>query len=92
MRPHAHGPRVKICGIASRPEAAIATAHGASALSLVSHTPSGLGVVDDDIVAHVIANVPPHVTHEPMVSVPPDAKSRRNSCPSGGWAARAQRG
>ena len=92
MRPHAHGPRVKACCIASEPEAAIAIAHGASALGLVSQMPSGPGVVDDDIIAQVIANVPPHVKHARLVSVPPDPKSRRTSCLSGGWAARAQRG
>ena len=89
MRPHAHGPRVKMCGIASVPGAAIAIAHGASALGLVSHMPSGPGVVDDDIIAQVIANEPPQVKHARLVSVPPDPKSRRNSCPSGGWTARA---
>ena len=40
-------PRVKICCIGSIHEAAVAIAHGASALGLVSHMPSGPGVVGE---------------------------------------------
>ncbi|MDZ7631366.1 MAG: phosphoribosylanthranilate isomerase [Gemmatimonadaceae bacterium] len=54
-------PRVKVCCISSVSEAALAVAHGASALGLVSHMPSGPGVVDDDTIAAIIATVPPAV-------------------------------
>ncbi len=54
-------PRVKICCISSSAEAATAIAHGASALGLVSHMPSGPGVVDDAVIAAIIATVPPPI-------------------------------
>lgn len=55
-------PRVKICCISSTAEAALAIAQGASALGLVSHMPSGPGVVDEDQIAKIIATVPPAVS------------------------------
>jgi phosphoribosylanthranilate isomerase len=54
-------PRVKICCISSVDEAALAIAHGASALGLVSHMPSGPGVVAEDVIAAIIATVPPPI-------------------------------
>jgi phosphoribosylanthranilate isomerase len=54
-------PRVKICCISSVAEAALAVAHGASALGLVSHMPSGPGVMDEDRIAAIIATVPPPI-------------------------------
>lgn len=54
-------PRVKICCISSIAEAAFAIAHGASALGLVSHMPSGPGVVDEARIADIIATVPPPI-------------------------------
>ena len=42
-------------------EAAVAIAHGASALGLVSHMPSGPGVVADANIAQIIATVPPPI-------------------------------
>ncbi|MBC7842166.1 MAG: phosphoribosylanthranilate isomerase [Gemmatimonadaceae bacterium] len=54
-------PRVKICCIGSITEAALAIAHGASALGLVSHMPSGPGVVDEVRIAEIIATVPPPI-------------------------------
>ena len=54
-------PRVKICCIGSITEAALAIAHGASALGLVSHMPSGPGVVDETRIAEIIATVPPPI-------------------------------
>ncbi len=53
--------RVKICCISTVHEAAIAIAHGAAALGLVSHMPSGPGVVDDAQIAEIIATVPPPI-------------------------------
>jgi len=46
-------PAVKICCIADEGEAALALAHGARALGLVSAMPSGPGVIDDATVARL---------------------------------------
>ena len=54
-------PRVKVCCISSVAEAALAVAHGAAALGLVSHMPSGPGVVDEAHIAEIIATVPPPI-------------------------------
>lgn len=54
--------RVKICCISSVEEAALAVAHGASALGLVSRMPSGPGVIDDDTIAAIAGTVPPGVS------------------------------
>jgi phosphoribosylanthranilate isomerase len=54
-------PRVKICCIASVDEAALAVEHGASALGLVSHMPSGPGVISDERIAEIAATVPPAI-------------------------------
>jgi phosphoribosylanthranilate isomerase len=54
-------PRVKICCIASVEEAALAVACGASALGLVSHMPSGPGVIGDELIAEIAATVPPAI-------------------------------
>ena len=53
--------RVKICCISSLHEAAVAIAHGASALGLVSDMPSGPGVVSEALIAEIIATVPPPI-------------------------------
>ena len=54
-------PRVKICCIASVQEAALAIECGASALGLVSHMPSGPGVINEEQIAEVVATVPPPI-------------------------------
>lgn len=54
-------PLVKICCIASREEAALAVACGAAALGLVSHMPSGPGVIADALIAEIAAAVPPPI-------------------------------
>ena len=54
-------PRVKICCIGSVAEAALAVACGASALGLVSHMPSGPGVISDELIAEIAATVPPGI-------------------------------
>ncbi len=53
--------RVKICCIASLGEAALAVRHGAAALGLVGHMPSGLGVIDDPLIAEIATSAPPAV-------------------------------
>ena len=55
-------PRVKICCIASTDEAAMAIAHGASALGLVGPMPSGPGVIDDSTIATIARFVPPPIS------------------------------
>lgn len=54
-------PRVKICCIKSPAEARTAIAYGASALGLVSHMPSGPGVIPDALVTAIAATVPPPI-------------------------------
>jgi phosphoribosylanthranilate isomerase len=54
-------PRVKICCIASVEEARLAMGCGASALGLVSHMPSGPGVIPEARIAEIAASVPPSV-------------------------------
>jgi phosphoribosylanthranilate isomerase len=45
--------KVKICCISSAEEAQLAAAHGAYALGLVGHMPSGPGVIDDALIADI---------------------------------------
>lgn len=54
-------PRIKICCISSVEEAWIAIRLGASALGLVSHMPSGPGVIADESIAEIARRVPPGV-------------------------------
>lgn len=54
-------PRVKICCIASHDEAQAAIRAGASALGLVSHMPSGPGVIADALIAEIARSVPPPI-------------------------------
>lgn len=54
-------PRVKICCISSPEEAALAIAHGADALGLVSAMPSGPGVIPEKLIREIAALVPPGV-------------------------------
>jgi phosphoribosylanthranilate isomerase len=54
-------PRVKVCCISSREEAAMAVSLGAAALGLVSRMPSGPGVVDEALIASIVASVPPPI-------------------------------
>ena len=60
-RTYRPAPRIKICCISSVDEAAVAIAHGAAALGLVSQMPSGPGVVSDDLITAIIATVPPPI-------------------------------
>ncbi len=53
--------RIKICCISSLEEARLAIAHGASALGLVSHMPSGPGVISEELIAIIAKQVPPGV-------------------------------
>lgn len=54
-------PRVKICCISSIAEARIAIEHGASALGLVGHMPSGPGVIGDELINEIAKSVPPPI-------------------------------
>ena len=53
--------RVKVCCIGSEEEAALAVAHGADAVGLVSEMPSGPGVIPDELAREIAARVPPAV-------------------------------
>ena len=55
-------PRVKICCISSLQEAQLAIAHGASALGLVGHMPSGPGIISDELIAQIASSVPPPIS------------------------------
>ncbi|GMQ83237.1 MAG: phosphoribosylanthranilate isomerase [Rhodothermia bacterium] len=50
--------RVKICCISSLDEARLAIEAGADALGLVSEMPSGPGVIDEHVIAEIVASVP----------------------------------
>jgi phosphoribosylanthranilate isomerase len=54
-------PRIKICCISSPAEAALAIEHGASALGLVGHMPSGPGVITDEMIGQIARQVPPPI-------------------------------
>lgn len=56
-----NSPKVKICCISSIEEAAAAVQFGASALGLVSAMPSGPGPISEELIAEIIATVPPHI-------------------------------
>lgn len=53
--------RVKICCISSVQEARLAVRLGADAVGLVSRMPSGPGVVSEDLIAMIAAQVPPPI-------------------------------
>ncbi|HMB89664.1 MAG TPA: phosphoribosylanthranilate isomerase [Rhodothermales bacterium] len=54
-------PRVKICCISSLEEAWRAIEAGAAALGLVSAMPSGPGVIQEDVIQEIAAQVPPPI-------------------------------
>lgn len=54
-------PRVKICCISSIKEAHLAIRYGASALGLVSEMPSGPGVISEQLISEIAAQVPPPI-------------------------------
>ncbi len=54
-------PKVKICCINSRVEARSAISHGAYAIGLVSEMPSGPGVISEELIAEIAADVPPGI-------------------------------
>ncbi len=54
-------PKVKVCCISSRVEARTAIAHGAYAIGLVSEMPSGPGVISEELIAEIAADVPPGI-------------------------------
>jgi len=75
-------PRVKICCIASAEEAAMAVEYGACAIGLVSHMPSGPGVIEEDRIAEIASKVPPSIgtfllTSRPTVD---DIIQQQRSC------------
>jgi phosphoribosylanthranilate isomerase len=54
-------PRIKVCCIASREEAAMALRYQVSALGLVSSMPSGPGVIPEARIAEIARSIPPGV-------------------------------
>ena len=55
-------PRIKICCIMSEAEARMAVQAGAHAIGLVSHMPSGPGMIRDELIARIAAATQPAVT------------------------------
>lgn len=54
-------PRVKVCCIRSVEEAWMAIEAGASAIGLVSHMPSGPGVIDEETIREIAGRTPPPI-------------------------------
>lgn len=54
-------PKVKICCISSLDEAKLAMSHGADALGLVGHMPSGPGVISDEMISRIADFAPPPI-------------------------------
>ncbi len=54
-------PKVKICCISGLEEAHLAIKHGASALGLVSEMPSGPGVIEEQLITEIVAQIPPPI-------------------------------
>src|SRR5450756_402689 len=59
--PMSFRPRIKICCMKSVAEAQTAVRYGANAVGLVSHMPSGAGIVDEALIPGIAASVPPPV-------------------------------
>ena len=53
--------KLKVCCISSVGEAELAIAKGVDALGLVSHMPSGPGVIDEALISEIAAAVPPPI-------------------------------
>jgi len=51
-------PQVKICCISSTTEAQMAISHGANAIGLVSHMPSGPGIIKDEKIREILDFTP----------------------------------
>ena len=66
--------KIKICCISSIEEAALAVNHGAWALGLVSAMPSGPGPISEDLIAEIVASVPPPI-HTFLLTSRQDAAS-----------------
>ncbi len=65
---------IKICCIRSAGEAQRAVAAGATALGFVSAMPSGPGVIPDELIASLIAGIPPEIDRVLLTSrTDPDA-------------------
>ncbi len=54
-------PKVKICCISSHEEANLALQHGATALGLVGHMPSGPGIISDELICSIASATPPSI-------------------------------
>jgi phosphoribosylanthranilate isomerase len=54
-------PRIKICCMSSIDDAALAVDAGAHALGFVSAMPSGAGIIEEDLIARIVAAVPPTI-------------------------------
>jgi phosphoribosylanthranilate isomerase len=67
-------PRIKICCIKSVDEAKLAIHHGADALGLVSHMPTGPGVIDEKTIKHIAGTIPPAIASFLLTSQPDPEK------------------
>ncbi len=78
--------RVKICCIATVPEAQMAIAHGAAAIGLVSAMPSGPGPISEELIAEIVPHVPPGVAtflltcaQDPSIIIAQQRRTRVNT-------------
>lgn len=74
--------RVKICCITTCAEGALAVRSGASAIGLVSHMPSGPGVISESLIAEISAWVPPGVATFLLTSLtdPEEIAAQQQRC------------
>jgi phosphoribosylanthranilate isomerase len=66
--------KIKICCISSIEEASLAIKYGATALGLVSHMPSGPGIIDEKLIAKIVAGIPATVESFLLTSLTNAAK------------------
>jgi phosphoribosylanthranilate isomerase len=66
--------KIKICCISSIEEASLAIKYGATALGLVSHMPSGPGIIDEKLIAKIVTGIPATVESFLLTSLTNAAK------------------
>ena len=81
---HTSQTRVKICCISSLAEARLAVEAEASAVGLVSHMPSGPGVITEAEIQRILPHIPPHIETFLLTSLtrPQEIIAQHKRCPT----------